>query len=181
MDTTPRPVTLACLSTMLVALLAACAGPTAPGSPGATAGGAAPTSPTAGAATEAPGSVASLGQPCSLLTAADIERATGFKPMRQTPTTAPGELPVGCEWELDNPGETPWAIVLGVRSPGGAALYFPERGEPLEGIGDAALQSEAAVVEAVKGDTFISVTYMEFPERAEATAELARLILEKVQ
>ena len=186
--------------TLVAALLAACGAPAGSGAPGRTAAGGGPgaTNPPGGAgATQVPGGGAtatqvaagppSITDPCSLLTADDIELATGFRPIRELPhADTPGEVPSGCEWDLDNPGETPWAIVLGVRSPGGRALYDSivaspvQAGEPVEGVGDAAQQNEPAVVDAVKGDTYISVTYMEWPERAEVPRELARLILEKV-
>ena len=172
--------------TLLFTLVAACGGsPTATGpagtgaTPASTNAGPASSAPTGGLTTRAPTGPTSIAAPCTLLTAADIEQATGFEPIRQAPTTAPGDLPVGCEWELDGPADVPAAIVIGVRSPGGRGLSFSE-GDPIQGLGDQAVQSEAAVVESIKGDTFVSVTYMEFPERAEVTVELARLIMAKV-
>jgi hypothetical protein len=133
-----------------------------------------------------PGGEVSTEGVCGLLTPDDIEQATGYRPIRATSTTAPGNLPDGCEWDLDNPGETPAAIVVGLTSTNGRTLYEEfvsspvQAGEPLEGIGDLAQQTEPAVVDAVKGETWISVTYMEFPERPDVPQELARLILKKV-
>lgn len=172
------------LPALLAAILAACGGSTAaPGGTGRAAGTAPPSQNAA--RSSAPGGAVSVAEPCTLLTDAEIEQATGFKPTRKTPGKAPGELPVGCEWE-GNPGETAWSIVLGVRSPGGRGIYDAslrtrlQAGEVLEDLGDAAVQVDEFSVEAIKDDTLISITYMEFPGRGAVPVALARMILAKV-
>lgn len=179
----PRVIALA-----LCGLVAACDGSPAgsePGGNGGTGGtggtGAPPASaPGGGNATEAPGGPASVGEPCTLLTEAEIRQVTGFDVRWTFPNEGvPGQLPVGCNWSLGT-SEAGADIVIGVRSPGGAALFDPAEGDPVEGIGDRATQTEPAVVETVKGDTYVSVTYIGYEDRPDITRELARLIMEKV-
>lgn len=176
----PRVIALA-----LCGLAAACGGSPAASGPGETGGTGGTNAPPASApdgvnATEAPGGPASVGEPCTLLTNAEIRQVTGFDVRWTFPNEdVVGELPVGCNWSLGT-SEAGADIVIGVRSPGGAALFDPANGEAVDGIGDRAIQSEPAVVEAVKGDTFVSVTYIGYEDRPDVTRELARLIMAKV-
>ena len=165
-------------------LIAGCGGgattTAGPGAPGATSGGAATTGG-GGTATQAPGGGATV-DACSLLTDEDIKTATGFSPISETAGPTMGIFEVGCEWELDNEGGVPWSIVLGVRPEGGRDYfdrYFAPpvgEGEVLEGVGDEALLSDIGDVNAVKGDTMFSVTYIEFPARNEVAVELAKAV-----
>lgn len=177
----------------LAVVLAACGG--APSTTNAPGGAGASGPSTGGAATQQPGGPATAGpggagtgvpagppsvnEPCTLLTAAEIKQVTGFEIKWIFPNTDSGDLPVGCNWSLGT-AELGADIVIGVRPTGGSSLLDPARGEALEGIGDRALQSEPAVVEALKGDTYVSLTYMEDEERPDVTRELARLIMEKL-
>jgi hypothetical protein len=148
----------------------------ATGAPGA----AASSTSGGGTATQAPDGPASVEEPCTLLTAAEIKEATGFDVRWTFPNEdVPGDLPVGCNWSLGT-SESGADIVIGVRSPGGAALFDPSRGSALDGIGDRAVQTEPAVVEAVKGDTFVSITYLASEDRPDISRELARMIMSKV-
>lgn len=167
---------LAILGLSTAFLVAACGGgattTAGPGAPGATSGG---------TATQAPGGGATI-DPCALLTDEDIKAATGFSPIRETAGPTMGIFEVGCEWELDNEGGVPWSIVLGVRPEGGRDYYDSffappvGEGEVLEGVGDDALQSDIGDVNAVKGDTMFSVSYIEFPTRNEVAVELAKAV-----
>lgn len=123
----------------------------------------------------------SVDAPCTLLTAAEIKRATGYDVRWIYPTEDPGGgLPVGCDWTLGTTADGA-EIVIGVRSPGGVDYFDPSRGEAVQGIGDRAYQSEDAVVDSVKGDTFVGLTYMTIKgEFAQITRELARLIMDKL-
>ncbi len=195
MDTTHRLPLVFSIVTMLV--LAACGGgpgvaaPTSGGGSesssvpvgGSTVpdGGAVASTTPAGPGSAVPGGPPSIAEPCTLLTEAEIRQATGFEIKWIFPSEdTPGDLPVGCNWSLGT-AELGADIVIGVRSPGGAALFDPSRGDPVDGIGDRAYQSEPAVVDAVKGDTFVSVTYIGSEgDDPEITRELARMIMEKV-
>src|SRR4051794_24724147 len=122
MHTTRRHLTIIGLSSML--LVAACGGGSAPtGAPGATiqpgaatqprVSAAAPTTAAAGDATLAPGGGVAVSDPCSLLTADQIKDATGFRPLKPGVSgPSMGIFEFGCEWELDNPGATPWSVIL---------------------------------------------------------------------
>lgn len=189
MASTQRGAISRVIALALAGLVAACGGapttggtvtPDGTGNPEGT--GAAPLTSAPGGATVtfAPGGPASADEPCTLLTEAEITQVTGFDVRWIFPNEdVAGELPIGCNWSLGT-SEAGADIVIGVRSPGGGALFDPARGDPLEGIGERAVQSEPAVVEALKGDTFVSVTYIGDDERPDITRELARLIMEKV-
>jgi hypothetical protein len=163
----------------LAGLLAACGGTPTTTAPAGTGAGAAAT-PASGGATAVPGGPASVNEPCTLLTEAEIRQVTGFDVRWTFPNKdVPGDLPVGCNWSLGT-SDAGADIVIGVRSPGGAALFDPADGDPVEGICDRAIQTEPAVVEVVKGDTYVSVTYIGYEDRPDIPRELARLIMEKV-
>jgi Protein of unknown function (DUF3558) len=194
MNTTRRPPIVAAIAIMLV--LAACGGEMAssgPGDPGGTSGGSATqtpggqaTQPPGGPATEAPGPAAPV-DGCSLLTEADIEAVTGHKVMSATGGPQFGIFPSGCEWELaDADAIVPPSIGLGVMTAGGKAYYeryfepyIAENGqEPIENLGDAAIEDEAGSVMVLSGDAFFSTQYIAFTDDDTAiAAELARKVI----
>ncbi|HET9852786.1 MAG TPA: hypothetical protein VFP56_09800 [Candidatus Limnocylindrales bacterium] len=188
---------LAALLTVVSLALGACGGSAAtspPGAgnptagPGATPGDAAGTP--AGVATQAsgaPGGPDAATDPCSLLTAEEIKTATGFSPISATPGPTMGVFDVGCEWELDNEGSgVPWSIVIGLRADGGREYYDDYfappvgEGEVLQGVGDAAIQTDIGDVNAVRNDVMFSVSYIEFPSRNDVPVALAKLIASKL-
>jgi hypothetical protein len=185
MDTKRRSLTILGLATSLV--LAACGGAgTATTVPTGPAAGS-PTQPpgNGGTATQAPGNGGTSFDACTLLTDQEIATATGFSPKSHAAESL-GAFASGCAWELDNAGDTPWTITVGVTTSGGRAFYdryvAPPvgEGEVIEGIGDGALQSDVGDVTAVKGDTVFSVLYIEFPTRDEVAVTLARAIAAKL-
>jgi hypothetical protein len=152
------------------------------GGPGAAAGSDAP-APAGG--TTAPGAVGAgtdLPYPCSLLTAEEILALTGYNVVRSNSTTVSlGDNDLSCSWDLDGPVDLPAAIVVGFELTGGRDAFrarqkFLDDAPAVEGVGDAAIQEETLVVSVVKGDTYLTLTYMEFPEPEGMAAKLAKAI-----
>ncbi|HET9852792.1 MAG TPA: DUF3558 family protein [Candidatus Limnocylindrales bacterium] len=152
------------------------------GGPGAAAGtdAPAPAGPTA-----APGGVGAgtdLPYPCSLLTPEEISALTGYNVVRSSSTTVNlGDNDLSCSWDLDGPADLPGAVVVGFQLTGGRDAFrarqdFLDDAPAVEGVGDAAIQEETLVVSAVKGDTYLTLTYMEFPEPEGMAAKLAKAI-----
>jgi hypothetical protein len=186
MDTTRRLHATLGLATMFA--LAACGGTSAVAT---NAGGPAATIATTAAASSGGGGIGT-GVPgeavdaCGLLTDSDIKAATGFSPTRHAGGAQLGIYQFGCEWELDNEGAVPWSIVVGATRPGGRDYYdryfAPPVGEGdvLQNVGDDAIQDDTGLVNAVKGDTVFTVSYIEFPARNQVAVELAKAIAAKL-
>lgn len=172
MHTTRRlPITFGILTALF---LAACGGGTAattdpggPGGPGATSGGSATQAP-GGPTTQAPGGGETV-DACALLSAADIDAVTGLAASSTTPGPQAGIFPSGCEWALvDEDAIVPPSISLGVMTSGGKAYYdryfapFEEEAgyEPIEGLGDVAVDADFGAVHVVAGDAFFQVQYI---------------------
>lgn len=169
MHTTHRlPLTLGILTALV---LAACGGGTAattgPGGPGATSGVPATQAP-GGQTTQAPGGGQTVNA-CALLTAADIEDVTGLAASSTTPGPQAGVFASGCEWALvDEDAIVPPTISLGVMTIGGKDYYdtyfapFEDGAgyEPIEGLGDVAVDADFGAVHVVAGDAFFQVQYI---------------------
>lgn len=156
------------VATITTILLAACGGGTAtsgPGGPGATSGTPATQAPGGGAVTQAPDQTVDA---CALLTAADIEAGTGLAAKPGLSGPQGGIFPSGCLWELvDDDSIVPPEVTLGVISPGGRDYYdryFAGLGdpgyEPIEGLGDLAVDAQFGAVLVVSGDVFFQVQYI---------------------
>jgi hypothetical protein len=118
---------------------------------------------------------------CSLLHDADILVATLRDVDTMTAGPVMGVFSNGCTWDLElaENDTVPVTIELGVVSPGGSAYYDRylaiSDNTPVSGIGDKASQSEAGGINAVTGDTLVSVFVVAFGEDEDAfTNELAR-------
>jgi hypothetical protein len=126
------------------------------------------------APTSLPGPVTTTaGQPagsvdvCALLSPADILAATGRAVATKTPGPVMGIFDQGCSWELaTGTGDVvAWSIDLGVITPGGRSYfdrYLGPDGEPISGLGDAAVEESAGGITAVKADTLVSVFVIAF-------------------
>jgi Protein of unknown function (DUF3558) len=186
-----RPRALAC-GLVLIALVAACGGST-PTTPPAGTGAGLATSPPAnstpsgnGTATQGPGAGATV-DPCALLTTADIEAVTGHETTSSTAGPQGGVFPSGCLWELV--GERPLippTIALGVMATGGKDFYdrnFKALNavfEPIDGLGDVAVDADFGTVHVVSGDVFFQVQYIGDLGGDDNTAkatELARTVI----
>jgi hypothetical protein len=169
---------LGCLMVFVAACSSAPPGPTAPGGATPTPQGATPvaTAVPRGGANDA----------CGLLTDAEILEVTGHPVLNKTPGAQFGGTS-GCEWLLDSGTQgLTWDIALDVQSPGGRAVYDQERGfspdaAAIPGLGDAAFQSVANSVVAVKGDTRVDLQYIAFEDGSDLVpAELIRRIFAKI-
>jgi hypothetical protein len=170
MHTTRRlPIVLGILTTLV---LAACGGGTAatsgPGGPGATSGGSTTQGPGGGTTTQAPGGGETV-DACALLTAAEIEDVTGLVANTGLPGPQAGVFASGCLWELiDEDSMVPPSFTLGVMTTGGKDYYDTyfapfndEAGyEPIEGLGDIAVDADFGAVHVVSGDAFFQVQYI---------------------
>lgn len=149
-----------------VLLLAACGG-ASPGQPVATSG--AP-SQAAGSTPGAPPTSAGPGGACELLSEADIVELTSFEVDVVEMRSGGGIYVDGCHWALADDGVVQAEILLGVLAEGGRAHYDTvlvplaegTGGEPLEGVGDAALVgSDGGSVVAVDGDVLVDLQWFE--------------------
>jgi hypothetical protein len=127
---------------------------------------------------------------CSLLTDDEVERITERSIATREEGAVMGIFDEGCSWELDAGREdvVGWSIELGVISPGGRSYFdtflsFPDDTEPVSGLGDVAVVSDAGAINAVKGDTLVSVFVIAFSADDEAalTRELTETALAHVQ
>ena len=189
MNTNRRlPIVYGILTTLV---LAACGGGTAatsgPGGPAATSGGSATQVP-GGAVTQAPGGGETV-DACALLTAADIEAATGLKAKASTPGPQGGIFASGCEWELiDEDAMVPPTISLGVMATGGKDYYdryFADMNDnagypPIEGLGDVAVDADFGTVHVVSGDAFFQVQYISGSFGGDDSTALATELAHKV-
>lgn len=191
MNTSRRSIVTFGLATTL--LVAACGG----GNPATSGPAGVPTLP-GGAATQAPGGGPTQApgggetvDVCALLTAEDIQDVTGDEIASSAAGPQAGVFPTGCEWVLiDGEAIVPPSISLGVMKTGGRDYYdryfapFNEEGgyEPIDGLGDEAVDAAAGAVLVVSGDTFLQVQYLGggFGSSDEDTAlatELARKVV----
>ncbi len=154
------------LALVLAALLAACGGTSATAGPAGTGSNAAATPPGAGPTTQLPGGGETV-DACALLTAAEIEAATGLETTSSTAGPQGGVFPAGCLWELV--GERPLippTIALGVMGTGGKDFYdrnFKALNavyQPIDGLGDVAVDADFGSVHVVSGDVFFQVQYI---------------------
>jgi hypothetical protein len=70
----------------------------------------------------------------------------------------------GCDWTLDDTGGS--EVKLAYVATGGRAFfdkYYAPFNQPLAGVGDAAVTTDAGAVIAVKDDAAVLVDYSEFP------------------
>lgn len=157
-----------------ILVLAACGG-TSPSQPVATSGApsqAAGSTPGAPPASADPGRSAGAGPggTCELLSDTDIVELTSFE-VDNVETRSHGGVYVNvCYWALADGGVVQAEILLGVLAEGGRAhfdtvlvpLAEGTGGEPLEGVGDAALVgSDGAFVAAVDGDVLVDLQWIE--------------------
>jgi hypothetical protein len=179
------------LSTVAVStalLLAACGGgpgATGPAGPAGTSGPGGPSTQAPGGATQAPGGATI--DACALLTEADIEEVTGNTVDAVTPGPQMGIFQSGCDWDLiDDDAMVPPEIVIGVHPSGGRDYYaryfepFNEGAgyEPIENLGDTAVDAEAGAVLVVAGDVFFNLQYIGLTQDdTEIAAELARKVV----
>lgn len=181
---------------VLAFLVAACGGGAPTAAPGETTSGGASqgpgsaTHPPAGA-TQPPGPGATV-DPCALLADADIEAATGATVDEATSGPQFGIFASGCNWALvDEDSIVPPSIALGVMTVGGLSYYqtyfepFNEEYgyEPVEGVGDVAVDAEAGSLLVVSGDAFFNIQYLGGGFGGDDTAiatELAKKIVESL-
>ena len=172
-------------------LLAGCAGATAP----------APS--TGGNGPGGPAGAAFTGDPCSLITTAEIEAAIGGGNKSESPAAYhTSQTESGCTWALDLPGN-PNNDNLGIKvtAPGGKADFASTRAflqgsqgglnsivapagssdigismQSIPGVGDDAFIGAAGTVYAVKGDTELSIQLVAFddPKSAQDTIDLLK-------
>ena len=188
MNTNRRlPIAYGILTTLV---LAACGGGPAatsgPGGPAATSGSA--TQVPGGAVTQAPGGGQTV-DACALLTAADIEAATGLVAKPGLPGPQGGIFASGCEWELvDEDAMVPPTISLGVMTTGGKDYYeryFADMNEnagykPIDGLGDVAVDADFGAVHVVSGDAFFQVQYISGSFGGDYSTALATELAHKV-
>jgi hypothetical protein len=102
------------------------------------------------------------GDPCSLLTDAEITRITKQPIVSKEAGQQLGVFDVGCDWEVGPPNQITWSIQVGVIPSGGRAYYdkyfAPYEGTPITGLGDEALERSHNEVLAVHGDVLAGVT-----------------------
>ncbi len=177
---------------VLVTLVAACGGSAPTTGPAGTSAGLASSPPANGTpagngtATQGPGTGVTV-DPCGLLTAADIQAATGQETTSSVAGPQGGVFPSGCLWELvgDRPMIPP-SFALGVLARGGKDFYdrnfkaLNAQFEPIDGLGDVAVDAGSGTVHVVSGDVFFQVQYLGDLGGADNTAkatELARKVL----
>jgi hypothetical protein len=187
--TSKRASRLAHLAAPLLAslFLTACGGATSTTGPGSTGGGG-PTSLPPGPTAEpgaTPGGQATAqagGNACDLLEDAQIESVTGVAILTETPGETMGLWLNGCTWTLESGiAGAPWQVVLGVLTPGGRHYYDTfmaiMEAEPITGLGDVAIRSEANTVVAVKGDALVAIQYIDLSApREEVPVELIKVV-----
>ena len=159
-----RPIVLATLTALLLAACGTGTAPSRPGGAGATSGTPTTQAPGGGVATQPPDATVDA---CALLTAADIEAVTGLVTKTSVPGPQGGIFASGCLWELVDDAMVPPSISFGVMKSGGRDYYdryFAGLGdpgyEPIDGLGDVAVDAEFGAVLVVSGDTFFQVQYL---------------------
>jgi hypothetical protein len=186
MDTTRhRPILFAFATALLVA---ACGGggsaTNGPGGPAGTPAGNA-TQPPVGVASQPPGGGETI-DACALLTEAEIEDVTSFRTDSSLAGPQGGVFATGCEWILISDGIVPPAISLGIMPTGGQQKYqqfltaLDRDLEPIENLGDEAVDAEFGAVMVRSGDAMFQVQYIGDASGADDTelaAELARMVV----
>lgn len=181
---------------VIALVLAACGGgtgaTTAPaasmGSGGGGGGGQAATqAPGGGAATQALGGGAGATDACTLLTADDIEDVTGLTIASSAKAPNFSIFASACGWELaDDDAMVPPSVALGILAGGGRAAYdsiiapvADDSGyEPIDGLGDVAMDAGGGSVIVVSGDTAFQLQYLAFKDTdVRFATELARKVL----
>jgi hypothetical protein len=122
------------------------------------------------------------GDACALLTGAEIEAVTGFPVLEAEPQVT--ELSVGCMWLLDSgPDYTdPFELILDVYPVAGATelekyTTFCFGAQPIDGLGERALEGCFDDVLALTGDTLVHVSIKALIVRGEELAELVRIVV----
>jgi hypothetical protein len=63
------------------------------------------------------------GDPCTLLTDAEVTAATGLPVVSKQAGPQMGLFNTGCDWEVGAPNQVPWSVQLGVMASGGRSYY----------------------------------------------------------
>jgi len=157
-------------------------------------GGAAPTqapvpstitSSPAAQASEAAAGAGFTGDPCSLLTDAEITQITKQPIVSKESGQQLGVFDIGCDWEVGPPNQVTWSIQVGVIPSGGRAYYdkyfAPFEGTPITGLGDEARERSANEVLAVHGDVLAGVTVIAPGNHDKTLADqLMKLVINRV-
>jgi hypothetical protein len=136
-------------------------------------------------ASQAVSGPAFTGDPCSLLTDAEITQITKQPIVSKEAGQQLGVFDVGCDWEVGPPNQVTWSIQVGVIPSGGRAYYdkyfAPYEGTPITGLGDEARERSANEVLAVHGDVLAGVTVIA-PGNHDLTLadQLMKLVINRV-
>jgi hypothetical protein len=193
--TPPARTSIRVLALGFVAALAfaACGGGAGAPGTGATAnpGGGLATS-AGGGATQAPAPVTTQApgptiDACALLPDADIKAATGLEPKGPGTPLLFGVYSAGCHWDIvDEGAAVAPTLAVGVLPTGGTEQYDMDIApfgveygyEPIEGLGDKAVDFGGGAVLVLTGDTLVEVQYVAIkPNDVEIATELARTVL----
>lgn len=102
------------------------------------------------------------GDPCDLLTDAEILQIMKQPVVSKTSGQDLGVFDRGCDWEVGPPNQVTWSVQVGIIASGGRSYYdqyfAPFEGTPISGLGDVALQRTSDEVLAVSGDVLAGVT-----------------------
>jgi len=172
-----KPILAAALIGAFLAGCGAATGPT-PTPPA----GASPTPPQSSQAAVGP---AFSGNPCALLTDAEITQITKQPIVSKTAGQQLGVFDVGCDWEVGPPNQVTWSIQVGVIPSDGRSYYdkyfAPFEGTPIPSLGDVALQRNADEVLAVSGDVLAGVTVIALGNKDKTLAkQLMELVIGRV-
>ncbi|HET9852788.1 MAG TPA: DUF3558 family protein [Candidatus Limnocylindrales bacterium] len=184
----------AALSLVTALALAACGGgggapgtgATAnPGGPLATAAAGPATQVPAPGTTQAP--AGATVDACALLSDADIKAASGLEPKGPGTPALFGYYTAGCQWDIVNEGAAVApTLAIGVLPTGGMEQYDRDIApfgveygyEPIEGLGDKAVDYGGGAVLVLTGDTLVEVQYAAIKANdVEIATELARTVL----
>jgi hypothetical protein len=139
-------------------VVAGCAGAASTVAPGASTTASSPPVE----ASQAVSGPAFTGDPCSLLTDAEITQITKQPIVSKTVGQQLGVFDIGCDWEVGPPNQVTWSVQLGVIPAGGRSYYdqyfAPFEGTPITGLGDEARERADNEVLAVHGDVLVGVT-----------------------
>ena len=156
-----------------------------PGGPVATAAGGTATQAPAAGATQAP--AGATVDACALLSDAHIKAASGLAPKAPGSALQFGAYTAACRWDIaaGNVAVMP-TLVVGVLPSGGTEQYDMDIApfgveygyEPIEGLGDKAVDYGGGAVLVLTGDTLVEVQYVAVkPNDVEIATDLARTVL----